>query len=219
MDNFDHIKAQKSELDWQTKYIKEVLPQKYEDYVNGNDIPSLQTWLPKKHREAFLSHLKGKTGLDIGCGSIPALRHSHGLKKVYAIDPLATEYERIQESELGGSFFKWLKAVNSKAEVLQKIFVGSIDGVIICRNAIDHAEDPLMILANISEYAVKGCYFLFWTDIWHLLPTDDGHRNITRSTIAMDALLEGLGFKKLHDVDPQHDTDDFIEYGGVFIKE
>ncbi len=216
---FDFKKAQEYELEWQKGYIKDVLPPLYNDYVNGNDTPSLQTWLPEEYREAFLSHLKDKRGLEIGCGSIPYLRHSYGLKSRFAIDPLIQEYKRIQEEEFGGSFFEGVELADSPAEDVSIAPDGLIDGVVICRNAIDHAEDPLKILVNISDYAAKGCYFLFWTDIWHILPPDAGHRNITRSAEVIEALLKGLGFKRLHYIEPQHDREEHIEYGGVFIKE
>jgi hypothetical protein len=54
------------------------------------------------------------------------------------------------------------------------------------------------VLNAISEYAAQGCYFLLWTDIWHLKGTDIGHRNITRSVDVMPKLISGLGFDILH---------------------
>ena len=75
-----------------------------------------------------------------------------------------------------------------------------------------------MAPASISEYAAKGCYFFFWSDLWHKEGNDEGHRNITKSPWVIEWLIEALGFEFIHGVKDQHDNDDYIEHGGVFKK-
>lgn len=218
MNNFDFTKAQTHELGWQTEYIKTVLPPEYLAWKDNKNVPVLCSWLPPALRDEFLRDVNGKVGMDIGCGSIPMLRHSHGLGERIAIDPLALHYKHIQSKLWGGSFFDDLLVVNMKIEDFLPSYVGHADGLIVFRNALDHLEDPLLALRNISLYAHRGCYLFFWSDIWHLLGTDSGHRNITRSKDAIDALLRGLGFECIATIPSQHDNDNYIEFGGVFRK-
>ena len=108
---------------------------------------------------------------------------------------------------------------STPAETLLAQYVGQIDGAIISRNALDHCEDPLMILANISSYAATGCYLLLWTDIWHLAGLDEGHHNITRSSEAMTALLKGFGFAVLQPSrSVRGENSGYIEFGAVARK-
>ena len=218
MSEFNFNIAQKHELEWQAKYIRTVLPPFYKEWKENKDKPILTSWFTDGE-DIFLSHINGKSGMDIGCGSIPALRASHGLSRRIVVDPLADEYRKIQEAEFGGSFFEGLTIEPKPAEEKLSQYVNAIDGVIIFRNAMDHSEDPLRILFNISIYAMRGCYLLFWSDLWHNLGTDSGHKNITRCPDAIYALLNGLGFRQVRGIGSQHNDDTHIEYGGIFIKE
>jgi hypothetical protein len=97
--------------------------------------------------------------------------------------------------------------------------VGAVDGCIVCRNALDHTDDPLMVLNNIADYAAPGCYFLFWTDLWHLAGLDEGHRNITKSIAVMDRLMDGLGFELLkRGATVRSEAEGYIEYGRLARK-
>ena len=101
---------------------------------------------------------------------------------------------------------------------LRPDLIGQIDGCIICQNALDHCEDPLAILSNLGQYAKAGCYLLFWSDIWHIAPPDEGHRNITRSQDVMDSLFSGLGFEIVRRGLPIRSDNSTIEYGIVARK-
>jgi hypothetical protein len=70
----------------------------------------------------------------------------------------------------------------------------SIDGIIICQNALDHTPNWMFILSNIASYARGGgCHLYLWTDIDHLFdPT--GHFNIAQNPTAMFRLVENIGF-------------------------
>ena len=76
-----------------------------------------------------------------------------------------------------------------------------------------------MILQRISEYAAKGCYVLFWSDIWHLMGEDGMHRNITKSQHAMASIFAGMGFRLVHLSQPIRDPKELLEFGAIYIKE
>lgn len=223
MSDYNFKTAQQHELDWQKLYIETVLPSVYDDWKRKGGAKSsesvLRGWFPRsfKHVDLFYRDIKGKKLVEIGCGSIPHLRESWGEDRT-VIDPLATKYMEHQESLWGGSFFDGMTIISNQAEIVVDDLVGNVDGLIICRNTLDHAEDPLSILYNISLYARSGCYFLFWSDLWHGVEPDPGHKNITKSIYAIEALVNGLGFNNLSYIDKQRGSDGFVEHGGIYIK-
>jgi len=210
---YNFTEAQKHELEWQEAFIKSSLKPEYDQLQESDSDNLLASWLPDP--KEFLKHTKRKTGIDVGCGSIPMLRYPCGLGKRIVIDPLADEYKRIQIAEWGGSFFDNVIVISKPAEEFLTI---KVDGVIIFRNALDHADDPLKILYNLSQYALPGCYFLFWTDLWHNDEPDPGHKNITKCSKMMDIILKALGWEFQNGIPPQRDTDVSLEYGGVWRK-
>lgn len=210
---YNYNQAQKYELDWQEAYIKSALKPEFDRWMKSKIDNPLASWFPDP--KEFLKHTKGKTGLDVGCGSIPMLRYPCGLGDRFVLDPLADDYKRIQTSVWGGSFFDGLFVISKPAEEFLTI---KVDGVIIFRNALDHADDPLRILYNLSQYALPGCYLLFWTDLWHNDEPDPGHKNITRCTEMMDIILVALGWEFQHTIPAQRDTNVSLEYGGVWRK-
>jgi hypothetical protein len=135
------------------------------------------------------------------------------------IDPLVDEYRRLQ-LEINNStlFTSDIATYALPAEQQIDELVGAVTGVIVCRNALDHCEDPLAVLELISRYAAGGCYLLMWTDIWHLSGLDEGHRNITKSEAAMTGVLQGLGFTILRKCRKIRDPTHCIEYGCIARK-
>lgn len=222
--NFNFEKAQQYELSWQKQYVKENFLREYDEWMQRKN--TLTTGLHPAHFfnkneevfNRFLEHIKGKKALEIGCGSFPMLREAWQIEDRSVLDPLVAQYHQFQMDEFGKSFFDNLKMYPYPAEIVQEDFHGKVDGVIIFRNALDHSEDPFAILNTVSEYAVSGCYLLFWTDIWHVLGGDDGHRNLTRSHAVMDKIFTGLGFEKIITSDSIRDNAVNIDWGGVFIK-
>jgi hypothetical protein len=93
-----------------------------------------------------------------------------------------------------------------------------VDGSLICRNCLDHCEDPFAVLFNISEYAAPGCYLLLWSDIWHLAGTDPGHHNLTKTEAMMDKIISGLGFEILRICSKIRDPSEYVEYGRLARK-
>ena len=93
-----------------------------------------------------------------------------------------------------------------------------MDGSLICRNCLDHCEDPFAVLFNISEYAAPGCYLLLWSDIWHLAGTDPGHHNLTKTEAMMDKIISGLGFEILRICSKIRDPSEYVEYGRLARK-
>jgi hypothetical protein len=156
--------------------------------------------------------------IEIGCGSYPDTNYLWSIKDRRVIDPLAERYKVFEEETFKKSFFEGFKIYNQQAEDRIDELVGAVDGMIFCRNALDHTADPLSILENISDYAMSGCYLLLYTDLWHFSPTGDAHRCITKSVNVFDKLLKALGFRVVVYTKP-HRESNFIEYGAVLIKE
>jgi hypothetical protein len=70
----------------------------------------------------------------------------------------------------------------------------SVDGVIICQNALDHTPNWCFILSNISSYAKRGSYLYLWTDIQHPIANPVGHFSITPDPIQFSRLIETFGY-------------------------
>lgn len=167
----------------------------------------------------FIDHVKSRTNLEIGSGPVGYLAPRAWMGRRIVIDPLVNEYRSYQLKRFGKTI--WSGDIHTYARSAEHVvgnLRGTIDGAIVCRNALDHTEDPLGVLAAISEYAAPGCYLLLWSDIWHLRGLTIGHRNITKSALAMDALLSGLGFEILQLGASIRAPGEFVEYGRLARK-
>lgn len=169
--------------------------------------------------EAFVAHVRERQCLEIGSGPYGYLAPCAWIRNRVVIDPLIDRYRSFQLKTLGKTFWTPdIRTYATPAETVIAALRGAVDGAIVCQNALDHAEDPLAILDAISEYAAPGCYFLFWTDIWHLRGTDIGHRNITRSAAVMAKLVDGLGFEIIKPGTTVRPADETIEFGCLARK-
>jgi hypothetical protein len=73
----------------------------------------------------------------------------------------------------------------------------TVDGLIICQNALDHTPKWPFILNNISSYAARGCCFYLWTDIDHV-STNEGHFDIAQNPLKIFQMVENLGFNLIY---------------------
>jgi hypothetical protein len=220
--SFDHALAQRFEWKNNRQVIEGTFAQLYSD-VEANRAAggiwhsaSDQFFCGDENLFAsFVERVRSRKCLEIGSGPYGFLLPATWIKDRTIIEPLANKYRQAQLDLIGKTFLTDdVRVYTTGAEVLIDDLVGNVDGAIICRNALDHCEDALAIIANMSKYAANGCYLLLWTDIWHLQGIDDdGHHNITRSIEVMDALLEGLGFEILKHGALIRDQTEFIEYG------
>ena len=143
----------------------------------------------------FVMHAKHRKCLDIGCGPWGYIFQLPWIERRVVIDPLASAYRRSQLEHHSRTLFTTDIEIHSMpAEVFIPQLSAAIDGCIISSNMLDHTADPLRVIENISRYAAPGCWLLLRTEIWHNAAPDEGHRDITRSITAIDALLSGLGF-------------------------
>jgi hypothetical protein len=141
------------------------------------------------------------------------------MKRRIVIDPLVDKYRAYQLRRFGKTF--WTADIETHAvpaEQMVEPLRGAVDGCIVSRNALDHMADPLAALEAIGAYAAPGCYLLLWCDIWHADGGDVGHRNITRSTHALDKMLDGLGFEILQNGASFARSDGNIDYGRLARK-
>lgn len=222
---FDHAKAQEYEWRNNAVVIRDHFPEVYSAVEADRAAGGL--WYRAEHQffegdEAlyadFVARVRDRKCLEVGSGPFGFLPPLSWIKNRIVIEPLADKYRAAQLEQLGKTFFTDdLKVYATNAEALLPELVATIDGAIICRNALDHCEDALTILHNLSRYAKAGCYFLLWTDIWHLDGHDDGHHNITKSPEILDALLSGLGFDVIKNIKPVRESG-YLEYGCVALK-
>ena len=223
---FDHAAAQSYELEHAERTIAADFPKLLAEVELASKSGGL--WMSaadhffsgdRKLYDAVVEHARDRQCLEIGCGPFGYLAPCRWLKKRIFIDPLIEGYRSAQLRLTGRTLFTAdVETHACSAETAIPRLVGAVDGLIVCRNAIDHCEDPLSVLANISAYAAPGCYFLFWSDIWHLDAPDAGHRNITKSGAFMDAAIEGLGFLILRHCERVRNPGECIEFGCVAMK-
>jgi hypothetical protein len=169
--------------------------------------------------EAFVAHVRCRLCLEIGSGPFGYLGPAWWIERRAVIDPLVDFYRAAELEVAGGTFFgEGVETYAVAAEELVDGLVGAVGGCVVCRNALDHTEDPLAVLWNIAHYALPGCFFLLWTDIWHLAGPNEGHRNITRCPEVLDRLLEGLGFEILKRGAAVRRADEYLEFGRLARK-
>jgi len=157
--------------------------------------------------------------VEVGAGPFGFLPLCDWIKDRTVIDPLADDYRRIELEMTGHTFYTDdVKRYSQNAETFIPELKGAVTGAIISRNAIDHSDDPLTILYNFAQYAAPGCYLLFWSEIWHLNGCDEGHRNITKTPAAIEALLTGLGFELKTPGGYQLNNPGLVDYGCVARK-
>lgn len=168
--------------------------------------------------QEFIHQINDKNCLEIGSGPCGIANYWHFIRKWHVIDPLATEYKQMSMEMFGKTWWwHWIISYPQNAEKLITELVGRIDGVIVCRNALDHTDDPVQVLNNIARYAAPGCKLLLWTDLCHNHGHDEGHRNITRSRELFKTMITNRGFLIDYDPPPFRDGET-IEFGCVATK-
>lgn len=183
---------------------------------------SEEIWLSEffnSSKEEFLKfeqEISEKNNLEIGSGPFGFLQGLYWLKNRTTIEPLLEQYKAKQIECLGES---WLldesqKFYSKPSEILIPELIGKIDGFIVCRNCLDHTQDWRNVLENISKYASKGCYFMFWSDLYHVNGADSGHFNITDNVDEFKNILKGYGFDIIREYRANRGDIDF----GCFAK-
>jgi hypothetical protein len=141
----------------------------------------------------------GKVCLEIGAGGLygflPGLKRA---SKRIMIEPLADKYKDLRrELNIDLSDIEDVISYPVAADCYMQELEGSVDGLIICQNALDHTPNWPFILNNISSYAAKGCHFYLWTDIDHGGEVE-GHFNIAQNPLKMFQMIENLGFDLIY---------------------
>ena len=164
----------------------------------------------------FINKVQGKACLDIGPCVFTPLVTWHGIGAAVAIEPLGNAVRDWQRQHFGKSVFDDLELHSVGADVFIPDFESRFDGVIHCRNMLDHTPDWPFVLSNISAYAAPGCHLLFWTDINHGGSADAGHFDICTDASQLKRLIQRLGFDVQRDFsDPARPE---INWGCVAVK-
>lgn len=224
--HFSHAYAQEYERNFAAQAIRADFPRLWSSYQEAMASGSLwhgpdDQWFQGDTTlwEQFVEHVRGRLCLEIGSGPFGYLGPARWIERRAIIDPLVDFYRSEEVQVAGGTFFdESVKTYALVAEEPVPELRGAVEGCIVCRNVLDHTEDPLAVLGNISDYAAPGCYFLLWTDLWHLNGPNEGHRNITRSSPVMDALLDGSGFDVLKHGTAIRSCTEYVEYGRLARK-
>lgn len=168
---------------------------------------------------AFVDRVKDCTScLEIAsgpCGAISTWNWINGIR--WVVDTLAEKYEAYQQETFGASVFgdeaMGVSFLDGGAENCSPLF--PIDGFIFARNSLDHSQDPIAAIRNISNIASTGCLLLYWSEVRHPDP-DEGHRDICETSEEALSLFTADGWKLIR---PVHvDGVRGIEFGGVFEK-
>ncbi|MGB2762529.1 MAG: hypothetical protein WBC21_03235 [Minisyncoccales bacterium] len=187
--------------------------------ANGHNVISDFFHNNESEWRSFANTIHNKTCLEIGSGPAGYLLLWHWARKRIIIDPLILQYKKLA-SEFGADklFSSNLVLHEKPAEIFIDELDKSIDGCIVCRNTLDHCENPYLVLRNIARYAKPGCILLLWTDLYHLWGHDEKHRDITKDKKNFQNFLENIGFKieyQLPDLRGDYRT---INYGCVATK-
>jgi hypothetical protein len=164
----------------------------------------------------FVDDIKGKACLDIGPCVFTPLVVWDGIGYAAAIEPLGSAVRDWQRQRYGKSVFDDLDLRSVGADVFIPEFEGRFDGVIHCRNMLDHTPNWPFVLGNISAYAAPGCHLLFWTDIDHRGTADAGHFDICPDAAQLKRLIQRLGFEIKRDFEDSNRPE--INWGCVAVK-
>ena len=139
--------------------------------------------------------IKNKSVLEIGCGpTCGVLPYLWSAKERIAIEPLIEQYW-----DMGCIFTE--EIINRKYSIGADVFIpelaGSIDGLIISQNCLDHTPNWPFVLSNIASYAASSSYFHLSTNIYHPYGLDKAHFNLTPNADNMIRIVENFGFKVL----------------------
>jgi len=166
----------------------------------------------------FTNHITGKVCLEIGPCLISALTYWDVVSERHVIEPLYPKISEWQIINLGRSTYEDLICHGQGAENTIGELVNSVDGAILCRNMLDHTPNWKDVLFNISNYAIKDCRLLLWTDLYHLRGTDRGHYNITKDLEFFKGLITSLNFKIIRGYQDLNRAET-LNYGCFAIKE
>lgn len=221
---FNHRKAQKYELRSSREFLEEHFRKMYKVYERHQHQTASEfgKYLEKdeffrdskKAAQTVAKHVNGKTCLEIGPGPYGELLNWTLAKRRIIIDPLLDDYIRLSKEMYGKTWYTGkLELFSQVAEDMIPEYDHAVDGMIICRNALDHCADPLKVLTNLGRYATSGCYLLLWTDLWHIHGTDDGHRHIMKDPKKFKQLVEDMGFVIEYEFDDLRKNGATIDYG------
>ncbi|SRR5258706_3975801 len=224
---FDHNKAEKYELNYSKKWIDESYPSFIKEI---NEIKTNNTITPHyldlffdnnlDEWNRFVKSVRTKNCMEIAsgpCGIFPFWQNwLEGNKTI--IDPLINDYYDVVALKGQNWFDQSIIKYAVEAEELLDEYNNKIDGFILCRNGLDHCSNPYLVLENIGKYAASGCKFLFWSDIWHNQPPDEGHRQITKDINEFEKFILNNNFELIRRTPQVRPEGMTIEYGGVFIK-
>jgi hypothetical protein len=171
----------RGELQSSTGYLNELLLSEF--FSNSRD-----DW------RSFLESIQGKTCVDIGPCVFSPLPTWDGIGQAIAIEPLGEKIKEWQTKTFGSSIFDTMTLKAVGADIFLPELAGKIDGVIYCRNMLDHTPNWPFVLANISAYAAPGCHLFLWTDIDHRGTADEGHFDICSAQTSIKRMVEQLGF-------------------------
>ena len=229
---FHHNLAQKGELESAVRFMKsnddlvpllnkiELLRDRRMDNYLVQHVPFIRDFFRDiQSYKRFCKEMEGKRCLEVGSGPIGALVLMPWIAERIIIEPLADKYRKFQMELFDKTFFtNDIQVYSQNAEVFIPSLKDSITGCIVSRNALDHCEDPWLILDNISRYAASGCKFLLWTDLWHLEDIDSKHRNITKNKDMFEKRLMDLGFKIDSVFSDVREDKSTIEYGCIATR-
>jgi len=219
-DEFDHSKAQIYEMKSGSKWLDDNFEIFYEDICDRKRQKHVvfdEFFKSNYQWNKFIKYIENKICLEIGSGPMGMVNRWYWAKKRIIIDPLVSDYKKLSIKKFGKSLFtNDIILYPQNAEIYIPRLSNKIDGAIVCRNTLDHCENPVGVIQNISEYAKVGCYLLLWSDLYHKKGHDAGHRNITKSKTEFESLITKGGFEIQHKFSAYKRNT--VNYGCLAIK-
>lgn len=232
--NFNHTAAQKYELNYHINWLKQNFDKLYEETQaarsmfesHGEITIGEEKWLPWFFKNSdtcwktFVNKIKDKPCLEVGTGPCGVCCKWHFIKTWYAVDPLLTAYNQTMLEMFHKSWIPdSINMYSQSAEILIPELINKINGAIVCVNALDHVDEPLRVMDNLSEYAVPGCKLLLWADIYYPYGHDEGHRNLCKSPEIFRSWITDRNFSIDYETTPIREKGSrSIEFGCVATK-
>ena len=222
------IKSQEYELEYGKKWMRSEAAKKYLNdckkikktkvYEFNHGYANFFTKKPELFAE-FLLQTTGRARLEVGTSVCPLVNSFWWTSVNYVIEPLLDVIVPYQRELLGYTVFDETINYSVPGEVLVPELVGKVDGVVVCRNCLDHTPQWQDILRNISQYSVPGAWLLLWNDLHKPQEPDAGHYNITTDVDWWRDNIISLGYSIINEyTEPEHDVQGILNYGCVAVR-
>lgn len=158
------------------------------DILKGKLLEYWKTYRFFDEVRSFITPLRGKRVLDIGCGVISVLNLiKEPGAELHGIDPLVDEYRKLYRLDEG---IGWSAAPGEEVPFPDGYF-----DVVFCTNVLDHTEDPDRVLSEIRRALKDGGLLVLTVDVFKTSEARDAAHPHSFTDERVDGLISSHGMK------------------------